>query len=315
MTSGFADAREARIAREAAAWHSRMLEPVSRDERAAFDAWHAEPSHARAYAEIARLARVAQGLPRPVRRARREQTPRRSLRPALAFSVSALLLTSAFGWTLLRGGEPAEAALINTGSSTRVVRLCDGTVVALDTGARLSLGQGRCARAVTVLAGRARFDVARGVTALVVNAGEARITADEARLDASLQNGVAQVALLTGTARLEPRQQAAAVQLRPGEALLVSGDRIRPVPLPTDDRWWPLARAELRQVPLSIVVARANAVSLPPIRLAPGTEGLPVTGILDLRDTRSLAPKLAAALDLTLTDRGGDLLLARAKNF
>lgn len=315
MTSGFADTREARIAREAAAWHSRLLEPVSANERAAFAAWHADPGHARAYAEIARLAAVAQELPRPVRRSRLERATRQSMRPALAFSVSVLLMTLALGWALLRGGEPAEAALINTRPSTRVARLCDGTIVALDTGARLSLARDRCARAVRVLAGRARFDVAHGAQAFVVTAGDARITADEARLDASLRNGAVQVALLTGTARLKPGQQAAAAQLRPGEALLVSGGRVRPVPLAAGDMWWPLARAELRQVPLSVVVARANAVSRPRIRLVAGIEGLPVSGILDLRDTRSLAPKLAAALDLTVSDRRGDLLLARAKKF
>jgi transmembrane sensor len=315
MTGRFANAREARIAREAADWHSRMLEPVSTDERAAFDQWKADPRHARAYAEIARMAVVAQGLPRPVRRTRRERFARRSLRPALAFGASALLLAGGLGWAVLRGGDPAEAALINSGPATRVVRLGDGTIVALDTGAHLTFAPAPSRRAVTVLAGRARFDVARGSKPFVVNIGDARISAGEARLDASLRNGVAQIVLFTGTAHVAVPTTTTPVTLRPGTALTVAGDRIRPIAAAGGDAWWPLARTELRQVPLSIVVARANAVSTPPIRLSAGIEPLPVTAILDLRDTRSLAPKLAAALDLTLADRGDHLLLARAKNF
>jgi transmembrane sensor len=315
MARGFASAHAARIAREAAAWHSRMLAPVSAAERAAFDAWHADPAHARAYAEIAHIAALAEQLPAPARRAAKRPMPRPSLRPVLAFGLIGLLLACGLVLTMVRAGDPAQAALTNLGPATRVVRLDDGSTVALDIGTRLSFSVRKEQRAVTVLAGRARFDVAPGRVPFAVTVGAARVTADRARLDISRQGTSAHIALLDGSAHVAPARDVPAIRLAAGEALTLAGSRAQPMPLAANELLWPLARIAFDHAPLARVVDRANAVGGVPIRLDPGLATLPVTGVLDLRDTRRLAPKLAAALDLTLVDRGDVLVLARVENF
>ena len=312
MAQSFADARAARIAREAADWHTRMLEPVPPGERARFEAWHADPAHARAYAEVAQLAALAQGLPRPVRRDRRSPRPGlRALRPVLAFGFIGLLLTFGLLLTTLRSGDAAQAALTNPGPALRLVRLQDGSTVALDTGSRLTISFANGNRAATLLAGRARFDIKPGARPFLLSAKDTRVATEQARLDVSVQDKGARIALHQGHARVASGPGAPATALAPQQAFTIDGSHLEAAQLSSDDRSWPLARIAFDRMPLSDVIARANAVGGVPIRLGPGIASLPVTGVLDLRDTRKLARQLAAALGLALRDREGMLLLTR----
>jgi ferric-dicitrate binding protein FerR (iron transport regulator) len=64
--------------------------------------------------------------------------------------------------------------------------------------------------------------------------------------------------------------------------------------------------------PLAIVAAKANAIGGPKIEVPDAkVAGLRLTGVLDLRDTRALARKLAATFDLRVEERHGAILLRR----
>jgi ferric-dicitrate binding protein FerR (iron transport regulator) len=72
-----------------------------------------------------------------------------------------------------------------------------------------------------------------------------------------------------------------------------------------------MARVKFDKTPLGLIIERANTIGRPSIRIDARVARLPVTGILDLRDTHPLAAKLASALDLRLVQQKDALFLTR----
>jgi len=305
-----------RIGDEAAAWHTRMLEPRSDAEVEAFEAWlAADPAHARAYAALDRISTASEDLPRRLLLGS-AQPGRSRLRPAFGVAVAALLATSTCLW--LAGGLPPAtgAALANAGPGVRGHILGDGSRLTLDVGARVSVPQAPEPRELVLLAGRVRIGVAPGSAApLIVDAEGARISAAEGVFDVSRQDGQLMVQVLAGridivvppmggwseTRRALERDEV--LQLRAGQIATSQSGLI--------DAEWPEARASFDNAPLAAVVARANRLRGPALVLtAPETGARRVTAVLDLRDKPSLARKLAAALDLSIEQDSGRLLLS-----
>ena len=115
------------------------------------------------------------------------------------------------------------------------------------------------------------------------------------------------------------------VRLRPGqtaEATQAGARLIAGAPTPGSDRQEPVAATTpvdappatllaADNLPLAAVLQYASERSAVPIRLAdPALGRRPVTGRFDVADARSLARKLAAALDLELSEDGGTLILS-----
>lgn len=293
-----------------------MLEPSSPAEVQAFEAWiRSDPAHARSYAEFDRIAAVGERLPRRTLAAEGAgaQRPFRS-----GWALAAALLVCVFASLLLigRASERAEAAITNFGPSVRTVRLSDRTAAILDSGTEMSVRSRSDGSAVTLRRGRVRFRVRPGAgDAFTVSAGGAVVTARDSLLDVSSNSGMTKVWVLQGAADVAPstgHTNAPATTLTAGHGADIGESGVPASTVSRYDASWPAARVGFENAPLASIVSAANRSGKPPINVPDGNvAALRVTAVLDLRDTRALARKLAATLDLRVEERHGAIIVKR----
>ncbi|GBD47831.1 FecR family protein [Methylopila sp. Yamaguchi] len=153
-----------RAAREATTWFVRLNNPLATDaDRRAFRAWlDADPLHGAAFAEADELW---QDLAAPAQRlradaGRRVASRRRVGRLAAAAAVAAMLTAGAL-WRDAGLIDRAFADYAAPPGQRRDISLADGTTVTLDGDSALDVAFAPSAREVTVVRGRAWFEVAR----------------------------------------------------------------------------------------------------------------------------------------------------------
>jgi transmembrane sensor len=292
-----------------------MLEPGSDAEVDGFEAWlNSDSDHAAAYAAFDQVAALGERLPR--RTSTKTEEARRQPRLVPAFALPGIAILAAFGavWVVAQNPQRAEAAINNFGPSTRAVRLQDGTAVVMDSGAEFTVRAAPGGSEVTLQRGRARFRTSPGgARPLSVSASGAVIQAHETVFDVSVDGATASVHVLQGTADVtmgHGADPAGHLTLAAGQGIEVRNGRIAEEDQAAYDPRWPAARVSFEDASLASVIARANRLGAPPIKVAEqDVARRRVTGVLDLRDTRTLAPKLAATLGLRVEEREGALLL------
>jgi transmembrane sensor len=292
-----------------------MLEPGSEAEVEGFEAWlNSHSDHAAAYVAFDQVAALGERLPRGI--STKFEETRRQPRLVPTFALPGIAILAAVGgvWVVAQSPQRAEAAINNFGPSTRAVRLQDGTAIILDSGAELTVRSAFGAFAVTLRQGRARFrtppDAARPLS---VFASGAVIQARRTLFDVTVDRRAAGVHVLQGTAEVtieDSADPASHLMLAARQGAQVRNGRIVEGDQAAYDRRWPAARVSFEDASLASVIARANRLGAPPIKVAgQDVARRRVTGVLDLRDTRTLAAKLAATLGLRVEEREGALLL------
>ena len=315
--SGFQSLRHKRIAKQAADWHARMLEPASEAEVEAFEAWlHADSGHAAAYAEAESLGALSARLPRRLLATAPSARTQALLRPAFAVAAAVLLIVASALVFTGQGRQAAYAAIANPGPSVRVFKLIDGTTVILDSGARLAVSFGPDTRTITLQSGRVRFNVARDARRpLAVRAAQATLRTTAAVVDVALRGGEVQILVLDGQVGLtasEAPSDRNEVSIESGKAVRLLGRRVSAMSVEPGTTRWPEARLAFDDARLATIVDMANRRGSPKIELGDDTIGeLRVTGVLDIRDTESLARKLAATLDLRVEERSDRIRMSR----
>lgn len=297
---------------DAARWHARMLEPRSETEVEAFEAWlAADPANPRAYAQMEAVSSAAAMLPRQSRHELQEKSVPARWRHAAAMAVAAIaLLAGLWAWQL--GSSPAFAALSNPGPAVRGIRLADGTGIVLDAGSEISTSVRAGTREIRVVSGRIRVDARNTPKPLRVAAGSISVTAERALFDVGFERGSVAVAALEGRVGIASDADwdtSGPTDVGQGRAVSVDAQGRHAI---RHDASWPASRMRFDRAPLGDVIAVANRLGGPPIALGePSLASLPVTGVLDLRRTRSLARKLGVALGLQVREEGGRLTLLR----
>lgn len=297
--------------RSAEDWLALMEGPGAEQHRAAFEAWHSEPAHAKAYAalrsdfEAASQLSAAQiaGLAGPHDAARRKRQQQWAIAAAIVLSLSA-----GFAWTAI--GPKAQKPVIAAPGQAGERRLDDGTLVALLDGAAIETQFTSSDRVVTMAGGRARFTVAHdpGRPFRVV-AGTSVTTALGTVFEVDMRGSAPRIRLLEGSVDVASRSaDRPALRLAPGDSAEVGADGPRRAPAMAS----PVATSKLEadNLPLGAIVDRANRLNGRKIRLAdPALAALLVSGRFEIGDGDALARKLAAALDLKLeTSPSGPIL-------
>ena len=313
MSWSFAVGRSRRIARQAARWHAEMEEPSSGAQVDAFEEWlKANPAHLVAYRESEAVAEVGTHLPTlPLNRS---ALVVRRYHPAFAIAATAVL--SLGFWGLIRDPAPAYAAITNRGQATRIVALRDGSIVTLDPATMLEVAVAPTAHHVKMSSGRARFAVRLSTDApLRVTARAGEITSVNGVFDIAVAKNDVRVWVISGRADVAiPAAGGAGPprRLRSGQGLRMQAGMAAATPIDQSDTTWPHAHVAFDRTPLVTVLRAANRTGEPTIVAVNEAVGkLRVTGVMDIRDTRRLARKLAAALGLELAERNGKLLLSR----
>jgi transmembrane sensor len=309
------DGHRRRIVEQAADWYARMQEPASEAEVQAFEAWlGADPKHPKAYAEAESLASLATRMPRSLLARQTATTRPARFRPAFGIAAAVVLALAGAIWMTGPASQPAHAAISNPGPAVRGFTLSDGTRLILDSGAELAVIFERDARAVTLRSGRVRFNVAPDPDRpFSVTAAQSTLTGQNTVFDVSLDQDEVRVWVIDGELSLAAyRADANAVALRSGQVVNVRDGQPNETALEPGSARWPAARLAFDDAPLATIVAVANRQGSPKIEIHDeAVAALRVTGVLDVRDTRSLARKLAATLDLQAEVRASGILLTR----
>lgn len=307
---------------EAAHWFARMRTPGTEADRAEFEAWHADPENAEAYAAAKEDWLITGGVAEEHLAAHR-QVPSGSTTPSRAHWALAaalvLAISLAFAWVLLGNGgaEPIVAD-----NSTGELVLEDGTRVALMDGARVEARFTSSERRVHLVGGRARFTVAHdSARPFRVEAAGSETTALGTIFEIDLTGRRPVVHLVEGSVEVRATAKPEApLRLRPGERAAIEKDA--PMLIETKPAGEavimtnPVGNAGGPQLlvadglPLGAVIDRANRVSGKKIGLADtAIAGRLVSGRFDVSEARSLARQLAAALDLDVKEQAGSYVL------
>jgi transmembrane sensor len=316
----------ASVVDDAARWYARVHAPdcTGRD-REEFEIWlRASPDHWRAYADAERTVRrfdcllendlqlralADEACGEPLAAA-----PRRwALRAAIAASlILALVAVSVIG--VVEHAQPA-GHFASRADEQRDVTLVDGSMVHLDVGSEIVVSISDRSREVTLMRGRALFDVAKDPERpFTVAAGETRTTALGTRFQ--VQSNDESVVVLLTEGSVSVAEGAWEGRLTPGEQLSLAGRRAAPVKRSIDTYMatsWSRGRLIFRGTPLAEALEEVNRYSTRKLRLAdPGLASLPVSGNFIAGDSELILSAFAAALPLRSVDGGGgEILLFR----
>lgn len=299
-----------RTQREAAEWLARMRGSASAADRQAFAAWRERPGNAEAYAQAEDDFALAGAASRQriEALARSKRHAPRGMRWAFA-SVAAISLAVAFVW---HTGKQDDDQQIAAGPMLPgQLRLADGTTVTLTDGAWAEPQFSDTERRLRLHGGRARFHVAHDAARpFIVIAGRSETKAIGTVFEVDARSATPQVRLLEGTVEVRLAGTARALRLAPGERAEIPETGPRLLPEMTSPAATTMLAAD--NLPLGAVLDAANKSSKKPLRLAdPTLAQLPVAGRFDIADCESLARKIAAALDLTIDDRGTEIILGK----
>jgi len=315
-TSTSPPAQPAAVRAEAAAWVARLQGP-ERDAATehAFRRWmEADPAHAAAFDRATAVWEGIGGASIGLR-AGPGGRAREAVRMRIAASLAAIAVVAGAGiWGLLR--DPVYTTKVG---EQRVVRLADGSRVALNTNTRLVVHYTKGERHLRLDRGEAQFDVAKNprrpfiVTAegqQVRAVGTSFVVRDEGR-------GVS-VTLLEGKVTVTPVAHKAAVRpvyLTPGERLQVANAAASPKvdrpPLEAVTAWRS-GEILLNDTPLSQAIAELNRYSPRPLEIeSPEVAALRVSGIFKSGESESFARTVAAQYGLAVVEQDGRILLAQ----
>ena len=293
---------------QAAAWLARLRsEERGRDDEAGFRAWLAESErHRHAFDAVNTAWEVAGGLAADsalfVAPARREQRSRRAVLAGAAGLVAAV--AGAGVWREAFAGTYATGV-----GEQRRVALADGSLVILDTDTRVRVRLGDHTRAVSLIQGRAHFDVAKDAARpFVVSAGGEQVTALGTAFDVERHADAVSVVLMHG--RVAIRREDAAPSAPP-TTVLQPGDRVvvSTAAPPRHDRpdlarltAWQSGRAVFDNEPVAQAVAEMNRYSRRPIVIAdPAVGALRVSGVYSTGDTEAFARSLSTLLPVEVS--------------
>lgn len=315
---------------EAAGWYARLHGPdcTGRD-RADFEAWlRADSSHWHAYAEAERVTRALDQLIEADSSLRvmadaglnDAAAPRRSrgIPAALAASVVAALL--AFQAFESFDTSPANVeTYANTTDRQRLITLADRSTVHLDVNSEVAVQMEGAQRRITLIRGRALFDVEKDASRpFVVAAGATRTTALGTVFQVEREAERVVVVLTEGSVAVTPADERRhwREQLEPGEQLSMRDSSSVPVKHTVDgaaETSWSRGRLVFRGTPLGDALDDVNRYSTRKVRLAdPTLAELKVGGTFIAGDSELIVSAFAAVLPIRTVDSGGgEILLFR----
>ena len=319
-----------RTLQDAAGWHARMHAADCTDEdRIAFEQWrHGDVAHARAYEMAERTSMQLDSLVRedprlralamqarneaatPVRRTRRWAIP-----TALAASVATAMVCLRFLPDALDSGT-ATVAYESALDRTRTVTLQDGSTVQLDVATRMLVQMSPDARRISLLSGRAMFDVAHDRSRpFSVAAADSRTTALGTRFQVQLDTDHVVVTLAQGSVAVDDESAARDwhEQLRPGEQLSVDMKTAMLTKTTVDPgvvTSWTRGRHLFRSTPLREAIDEVNRYAQKKIRLGdPSLGDLTVGGNFIAGDSELIVAAFAAVLPLSVVDDGNEEII------
>lgn len=336
---------DARTWEEAEAWFSRLLVD-DRGDRDEFEHWlHAAPAHAAAwektqalwermgaFVQDGSLSDYAHDALEPDAEAARDHLaaddrvvsifPRRQ-RPArrrfgFAYAAAAAIVVLAISAAaVVFGLQASSQQLYTTGDHGSEISLADGSHVHMDIHTRLQARFGWWHRNVSLLQGRAVFDVVHDGRPFVVQVGEDHVTVLGTRFQVDRRPDIDDVVvtLMRGSVAVELAKSDAQVQLQPGQQIswqASTGHWSRRDVDTAVATSWTRGFLVFNATPLAQAIAEINRYSSRKLRLAdPSLSSLQLSGSFRLGDAAATANALPYVLPVTVHGEGKEIIVSR----
>ena len=326
---------------QAALWCLDMAEgELSRHEQVRFDDWIADPDNAKAFEDAARvwnLADASSDMPELIqmrtaalenyRRANHRRW-RRGPGPLIWIAGVAAILVMALVTTLLLR-DPVK--VYRTGiSERRVALLDDGSRLSLDADTEIDVRLSRDRRELTLVRGRARFDVARDpLRPFTVIAGDKIVVATGTSFSVELLDRQVHVLLYEGHVavldeengetrpqRVGPSGVPADQALTPGRELVAMRDSVDAtivsVADPIRSLSWESGQLSFDDEPLQTAAERMNRYSTDKIAVGDAAAArVRVNGVFTAGDTGAFVEGITALNPVRAERRSGQIILRR----
>lgn len=317
----------------AVAWWTRLQKDESAFFSVEFQEWIAIPANEREFQAVefaARLPRdfitspsIARMYHAARKRFERGENPgyRLSWRMAWAAVVAIVLLAVAAGGYLHFAGQPRSYQ--TAVGERRAVALEDGSRILLDSNSEVDVRYSRESRAVVLMRGRARFDVAHNTARpFSVAAGGETVIAVGTAFDVEIRGSKVLVTLIQGRVLIEGvpdnanhnTQPGAPLRLSAGQQLVVSAGR-KPAITPADfsvTQAWETGHLVFRGERLADAVQQINRYTDHPIIVDPSAASYRVIGVFNTGDTNAF---ISAETELypieAVSDANGAIKLQR----
>lgn len=321
--------RNARI-KEATDWFARLHAPDADPDRAAFEAWHADPTNANAYAEIEQVwTTTAIGTVRsnppgpPTELSARSSWSRYAVAATLAIvAICLALVLTGHGISSVRPMPVATRYASDVGE-IRTFNLPDQSTVTLDTASRVDVDYSDSERRISLISGRARFAVAHDAARpFIVSAQGKSVIAHGTIFDVRIDQGAVEVTLIEGAVDVERRIPYLAPQriarLAPGQRVTLDDSAVSVAVQSVGEGApeWPEGVLPAHGLSLSQLIEEANRYSRQKIVLSdPALGSQRLSGAYRPGDAEALASQLSAALSLSVAERDdGTILLGSGRN-
>jgi transmembrane sensor len=316
---------------EAAAWRVRLTEDDTETSEA-FEAWLTEPGAEAAWDQVQApwrqigekatapelMAARAGALARAQRHGRRRWMG--SLGGRIAASLAAAMIVGA-GYGAWTWYDARPDVYRTTLGERRVVPLPDGSKVSLDSGTRLRVRYTKDARRLELLAGQARFDVAKDVQRpFSVTARDQTVVATGTAFNVDLMGPKVLVTLIEGHVVVLPAKPKAAVKSAPialdaGEQLVTSAaapPQVRAVSLERTTAW-ETGQLTFADEPLGAVAERVGRYAPQPLTVAPSAAHLRVSGVFKAGDVGSFVDMVTSYLPVEATTASDGEITLKSK--
>jgi transmembrane sensor len=345
MPMGHETGIDERLYAEAARWHARLGADDCTDfDRAQFQRWRASSRrHADAYESVSdfsrRLDRMADvdgqlramadeafamgaddepGSASSGRWDPRSKATRRWMVPAtLAASIVVAFIGVRIGGYFATSAPPLSYS--SSEQTRRDVTLADGSVAHLDVDSEIHVSFSSGHRDITLVNGRALFEVAHDASRpFVVSAGQSRTTALGTHFQVQRESEHVLVTLTEGSVAVtgNPAQSSWSEKLMPGEQISLSTDGHVREKRAVDTQAvtsWSRGRLAFRGTPLAEALQEVNRYGHRKVRLGdPDLAELPVDGNFIAGETDLIVSAFAAALPLRIAEGDvGEIILFR----
>jgi len=329
---------------EATDWCIRLADGgLSLEEQVAFEVWVAEPENRAAFEDVMRvwygtpqsadapeLIAVRADALESMRSAASQRWSRRirSWRVPLAAAACLLLLLMS---SLLLLRDPVITYQTGVGER-RLVRLVDGSQISLDAATVVEVDYSDVRRALRLLSGRAKFDVARDARRpFTVSAGGKMVVATGTSFSVEMVDNQMRVILYEGRVsvledgpssapprpvRLAARPVAAEQVLTPGNELVsAAGSSLATVAQVDAQRSlsWEGGQLSFADEPLALAIQRVNRYSDRRIAVAdPAAGRLLVSGVFNAGDTAGFVDAVTTLFPVRAREAGGVITLTAA---
>ncbi|MCW2102650.1 UNVERIFIED_ORG: FecR family protein [Pseudomonas psychrophila] len=298
----------------AATWFARVqAQALNTAEQAEFEAWRARhPSHETEYQWLVNLWSAADLLPKERLQALCE-VPVKPIkrRSVLGFGLAASVLAMAGGalvWTQLQSMGNYQGSFATTAGERRTVTLPDGSAIELNSRSQLLVSFERQQRTVVLKQGEAMFNVAHDTDRpFVVLAGPGQVTVTGTRFDVRHEDGQAQVAVESGTVRVQGNEPGSRVNLTAGLGTVVNaqGQVAAVQPVNTEALTaWRKGQLVFNNASLAEVAAEVSRYRDTPLHVStPALGQLRLTSVFKTNDTDALLSALPRILPVAIKTR------------